>query len=169
MTYRISTNKTWEETITDLDETFRKWHVSTWHTTPQRPPRRAYQTEAERSVTLSYIKQGNQMTLVSKNQHSAQENLRALYLAVERMRLIEAAGLTDIVRQAYAQLPPPATAQPANDPYAILGVQRSDPLELIEAIYRARMHQAHPDHGGSTLHAATLNGAIEQIRREHHG
>lgn len=170
-TYRITTEKTWDETLADLDETFRKWKVTSWRTDPQRPPRKKYQTEPERTVTLRYTQVGGEVVLVSRKQARAEDNLRALYLAVERMRMIDVADLTDIVRQAYAQLPPPKAedqAQPAgsSDPYVVLGVQRGDPLDLIEAIYRARMRTAHPDLGGNTPQALQLNSAIEAIRKE---
>lgn len=49
------------------------------------------------------------------------------------------------------------------DPYAILHLLPSAPLEVARAAYRALALQAHPDHGGSAAEMQRLNGAIEAI------
>jgi len=171
--YRITTEKTWDETLQDFEETFRKWRVRDWRVEPMRPPRKAnqYHSEAERVVTLRYTRESRKVVLVSRSQARAHDNLRALYLATERMRLIDAAGLTDLVRTAYAQLPPPrgTLAQPPSpsDPYAVLGVERSDALDLIEAIYRARAKAAALGPQPSEEQLRQLNAAIAAIREEH--
>jgi len=175
--YHLTTKKTWDETIRDLDETFRLWKVKTWFVEPMRPPRKMNQSHSptERIVTMRYTKDDHEVVLVSGSQERAHDNLRALYLAVERMRLIDLAGLTDLVRTAYAQLPPAgqtthpdSTASAASnpDPYAVLGVNRSDSLEAIERVWRAKLWGAHPDHGGSQEQTAPLNAAMDAIRRE---
>lgn len=171
--YSIFTKKTWAETVNDLAETFRKWHVSRWHLVPAKPvfnPKKLSQSLEERTVELRYTKDGSEVVLVSRGQERAIDNVRALYLAVERMRLVDAAGLTDIVRQAYAQLPPPsataAVALPARSPYAVLGVQPDAPLVVIEAAWKARLKSAHPDAGGTAAAAAEVNVAMDAIRKE---
>jgi len=35
-----------------------------------------------------------------------------------------------------------------NDPYFILGVQRSDPIEMVRAVYHAKVKLLHPDAPG---------------------
>jgi DnaJ-domain-containing protein 1 len=71
--------------------------------------------------------------------------------------------------------PPPATPSEGEpDPYATLGVPRSAPQEAIQAAYRARMNEYHPDkvaHLGEELQqlahrkALEIQRAYEQLRR----
>lgn len=168
--YSLTTEKTWAETMDDLGETMRKWHISRWSVEPANPGRKAankYQSPAERTVTLRFSRNNAETVLVSREQDRAVDNLRALYLAVERMRLIDAAGLTDIVRQAYAQLPAPAPmAALPRSPYAVLGVQPDAPLAVVEAAWKAQLKSAHPDAGGTAAAAAEVNGAMDAIRKE---
>lgn len=172
MSYNIFTKKTWAETRNDLEDTFAKWGITRYEVESWKPtfnPRRFEQTLQERQVTVRYTKpDGADVVLVSRAQGRAVDNFRALYLAIERMRLIDAAGLTDIVRQAYAQLPPPreTTQSAPSDPYALLGVIPTAPLAAVEAAWKAALKQAHPDVGGSAAGAAQLNAAMDAIRKE---
>jgi len=65
----------------------------------------------------------------------------------------------------------------ADDPYSILGVTAGDDLTTVKAAYRRRMRENHPDHliaqgmppefiAIATAHAARINAAWAQIRRE---
>lgn len=171
--YHLTTDKTWHQTRQDLAETFRKWHVVRWSVEPVKPafnPGKRIQTDQERAVTVRYTEaDGAAVVLTSQAQERAVDNFRALYLAIERMRLIDAAGLTDIVRQAYAQLPPPSPPTPAlptSDPYAVIGVDRHDSLAAIERVWKAKLWAAHPDQGGDVAQAARLNAAMDAIRKD---
>lgn len=170
MAYNLTTEKTWAETMDGLGETMRKWRVTRWSVEPANPGRKAankYQSPAERTVTLRFSRNSAETVLVSRDQDRAVDNLRALYLAVERMRLIDAAGLTDIVRQAYAQLPAPALmAAFPRSPYVVLGVQPDAPLTVCEAAWKARLKATHPDAGGTDAQAAEVNAAMDAIRKE---
>lgn len=173
--YRITTKKTWDQTLDDLAEQFRLWGVSSWTVDPVRPRHAINQwnnTEALRAVTLRYQLRDRDVVLTMSKQARAHDNLRVLYLAVEAMRLNEARGIAEVVASAYAQLPPaggttPGTAMAeTSDPYAVLGVERSYALDVIESIWKARLRAAHPDHGGKQEDAARLNAAMAAIRKE---
>ena len=51
-----------------------------------------------------------------------------------------------------------------DDPYAVLGARRGEPLVAIERKYRERCRQAHPDAGGSHAEMVRLNAAMTAIR-----
>jgi DnaJ-domain-containing protein 1 len=108
------------------------------------------------------------VVLTMAKQDRAVDNLRVLYLAIEAMRLNEARGIAEVVASAYAQLPPgrSAPALPTDDPYAVIGVDRHDSLEGIERVWKARLWEAHPDHGGTTERTAQLNAAMDAIRKD---
>lgn len=165
MSYRLTTDKTWTATYNDLADTMRKWSVSKWTVENSLLPRsraKQYQTLQECTVTLRYKKAGVDVQLVMDKQTRAVDNFRALYLAVEDMRMIDQRGLTDVVRQAYAQLPPPVE----QNAYRIIGARPDWTLEQVETAYKARARQVHPDSGGDSAAMAELNSAMEQIRKE---
>lgn len=173
--YNLTTQKTWDATLSDLGETFRKWpDVTHWIVDPTRPRRaiNQYHSPDERRVTLRYTKGGHEVVLTMAEQDRAHDNLRVLYLAVEAMRLNELRGISDVVASAYAQLPPPKDLQPAStpaiaDPYQVLGLRRGVPLDVAEAVFRTLAKTAHPDAGGDRSQWDRVQAAIEQIRKEH--
>src|SRR5437868_3862463 len=116
MPYTISTNQSLATTCSDIGETMRKWGVREWELEvhSKRTTTATSLTRDERRVTLRYTRKGVPVELHSDRQLRIVDNARALYLAVERMRMIDAAGLEDIVREAYGQLPPPQDEQPVS-------------------------------------------------------
>lgn len=163
------TNKTWSETMADLAITFERWEIARedWTVDAGIRPHRAAkdkQTEIERTVTLSYLTPaGNNLELTINKWPRAVDNLRALYLTVESLRLNEYRGIAEAVRAAYAQLPPPKVER---DPYEVLGVHPRSSLEHIEGIYKMLVKRRHPDQGGTRAEWDELQAAIERIRRE---
>jgi hypothetical protein len=168
------TRKTWAETMSDLQQTFDRWDVSSWAVEPRMNPRKIYQSEAERTVTVLWRLRDQDLSLTLGQHPTAAENLRAIYNSLEAMRLIEARGVAELMRQIFKQLPAPSgaiqpTQRPADiigqDPYGVLGVLRSAPLEVIEAAYRraAKIAANNNDQGALTM----FNLAIEAIRKEH--
>lgn len=121
------------------------------------------QTEADRTVILTYTKHSRPITLSMGTQARAVDNMRVLYLAVEAMRLNEKRGLGEVIQEAYLQLAEP---EPAIDPYELIGVRPDAPLAIAEAAYKVKVRTAHPDSGGSAEQMKKLNDAIEEIRRK---
>src|SRR4051794_1010403 len=95
--YRLTTNKTWHETMYDLENQMRLWDITEWDTNFPRGARFTggqEQSEKDRTVKLTYNKTGKAVTLVMGKQPRAVDNLRVLYLAVEAMRLNEKRGIS---------------------------------------------------------------------------
>jgi len=166
MSYTLSTEKTWAATLDDLGETFRKWGIRNWSVMPSRPMSRArWQNTEDRRVTVRYVprKDGDEITLTMDVQNRAEDNLRVLYLAIEALRMNEARGIADLVREAYLQLPAPAKTR---DPYEVLGVRPDAPAEVIDSAYRALAKQRHPDAGGTDDAMTELNEARDRIAQD---
>lgn len=53
------------------------------------------------------------------------------------------------------------------DPYRVLGVNRSDSAEEIKRRYRTLALERHPDLGGTAEAMSTLNAAYERLSRHH--
>jgi DnaJ-domain-containing protein 1 len=171
--YSLITDKSWHATMLELADTFRKWKgVTYWNVTPALRGAKEYrkaenwnQSIYDRAVVLEYKLRGTTVTLTMDKQQRAVDNLRVLYLAVEDMRMIEARGISDVVKEAYLQLAAPAAT--ATDPYAVLGVGREQSLAEIEQRYRELAAQLHPDKpGGDTAKFQALTEAMQAIRRE---
>jgi hypothetical protein len=149
----------------ELEEQMRMWGVTEWDTNYPRGGRSEawQQSEADRTVKLTYKKTGKSITLVMSKQARAVDNLRVLYLAIEAMRLNERRGISDVVASAYLQIAGP---EEAPDPYEVLDIRPGASLEVAEAAYKAKMRNVHPDRGGSEEKARQLNNAIDQIRQQ---
>jgi hypothetical protein len=82
------------------------------------------------------------------------------------MRLNELRGVANLLREAYLQLPGPATLPAERDPYEVMGVRPDTPLADIEAMYRIVARRIHPDRGGSEAAMKEVNHAWEVIQAE---
>lgn len=148
----------------ELAETFEKWGVKEWDTNYPKGARLEgyHQSEEDRTVRLTYQKNGKPINLTMGKQARAVDNLRVLYLSVEAMRMNEKRGISDVIESAYLQLAAPVQER---SPWEVLGIFEGSPLEVAEAVYRAKAKQIHPDAGGSEQKMKELNKAIEDIRK----
>lgn len=162
--YKIKTDKSWATTQNDLQKEFEAWEVKEWDTNYPRGARLEGmdQSEADRTVTLTYKKNGKTVLLTMASQGRATDNLRVLFLAIESMRMNERRGIGKVLQSAYAQLQAPEVF----NPYEVLGVFESQSIVVIEAAYKEKAKEAHVDAGGSDAKMVELNKAIEMIRKE---
>ena len=162
--YTIKTTASWSRTQSDLAREFKLWGVTEWDTNYPRGARLEgmNQTEKDKTVTLTYLKNGKTISLSMAKQARAVDNLRVLYLAVESMRMNEKRGIGEVIESAYLQLAAPEMF----NPYQVLQVYPGSPLEVCEAAYRHLAKSAHPDKGGSAEIMQKLNRAIAEIRKE---
>ena len=82
-----------------------------------------------------------------------------LRIGLERLRLIEKAGLAEMMRSALAQLAEPAE----QNPWAILDVALGASADEIEIAYRRAALEAHPDRGGTNEAMARVNAARAKL------
>ena len=163
--YSLTTKKTWQQTMQELEEQMRLWGVTEWETNYPRGARSEaeQQKEIDRTINLTYHRHGKTVTLEIGKQNRALDNLRVLSLAVEAMRLNERRGLSSVLESAYLQLAAPSQAI---DPYELLEIRPDTSLEVAEAAYKAKVRTVHPDRGGSSDQMKALNRAIDEIRKK---
>lgn len=156
MAYSINTRKTWEETLSDLHECFRKWGVEDWN---------AWRIGGGAPVALRWQPPGgNEVRLTMRNHAWAEDNIRVLFLAADAMRLNEARGIGAVMAEAYLQLAAPSAQ---TDPYQLLGVRPDAAMQDIEDMFRIKARRAHPDvEGGNNEAMKELNDAMERIKQE---
>lgn len=165
MNYIINTQKSWSATQRELRVEFERWGVTDWVTNYPRGAEwegRAGQTEEQRTVRLTYTKNGKPVTLSMGKQSRAVDNLRVLYLAVESMRLNEKRGIGEVLESAYLQLAGPAQEK---SPWEVLGIMPGSSVEVAEAVYRTMANKYHPDKGSDPAIMKQLNSAIDKIRK----
>jgi hypothetical protein len=90
-----------------------------------------------------------------------QDNIYAAAMTIEALRGIERWGTGDMVQQAFTGF----IALPSNSPWEALGLQPGASREEIEAAYRKKAKQAHPDAGGNHDQMARLNAAKTELLR----
>lgn len=171
MSYWIHAKQTCSQTEADLRETFDKWGVgrgdwSVEYNVPRASLGRYTFSRDERAVTVRWLPVDSEREVVLSldTQERPADNLRALYLGIESIRMNEKRGIdTGMMRAAYLQLAGPVGPRPW---YEVLQVSRGAPLEVITASWRALARSAHPDVGGSVEAMAELNDAYERAKAD---
>lgn len=122
---------------------------------------------ADRAVAVTFAVPGHPQRTVTVNRFARPvDNLWALAVGLDAIRLNEMRGLDDVARQVYAQLAAPKT----RDPWEIFGLRPGASVATIEGMYRLLARERHPDAGGSDAAMAELNAAREELlRRAHDG
>lgn len=153
-----------------LDQTMDRWGVDLNDVmvtgTPTPKTRAGFwqeRTPDQRRVTISFRHPSGKTVTVSKDDlRRSEDNFRALYLALEDLRMIEKRGLGEIVGIVLMQIAGPV----ARTPYDVLGVKADAPMADIDSAYRRRAKEVHPDVGGSHEEMQELTAALSEIREQ---
>lgn len=106
------------------------------------------------------------MVLACDKWKYVEDNIHAIGLTVGAMRGLERWGVSSMLERAFQGFVALPAPEPAEEPwYKVLGVMEDAPIEDIEAIYKVRCKQTHPDAGGSSERQAAVNLAMEKARR----
>lgn len=146
----------------DIEDEFRRWNQQAGETVVSDydlPMMRPGQVKAE----ISFLLRGQPMRVSIDRWGDFATNLRCAYLNIRDMRLAEARGSLEAMRETLTALPAPARDR---DPYEVLGVRPDADLEDIEALYRVKARRLHPDAGGNAEAMRELNQAYERIKKE---
>lgn len=121
----------------------------------------SFAEKADRAVSVTFRHPGDGEKTVTVDRFPRPvDNLWALALGLDAIRLNEQRGLDDVARQMYQMIAAPRT----RDPYEILGVRPDADEDVIDAAYRAKAKRMHPDAGGSVERMAELNAAWEAVK-----
>ena len=95
------------------------------------------------------------------------DNLRAVGLTVEAMRMIERTGATELLKRAFSgfkSLPARGETTSSRAWWDVIGCDAEEDLDEIKAAYRRVAAQIHPDAGGSESAMTELNQAMQQAK-----
>lgn len=118
-------------------------------------------TPADRavSVTFSAGKHVDRTVTIDRFERPV-DNLWALAIGLDAVRLNELRGLDDVARQVYQALPAPRQ----RSPWEVLGLPAGSDLDVIEAVYRTKAKRLHPDAGGTVEAFRELQEAYEAVK-----
>ncbi|MBF0239890.1 MAG: DnaJ domain-containing protein [SAR324 cluster bacterium] len=111
-------------------------------------PRSRQRQPEDKGVAIYFHYRGKPMSFACDQWNSVEDNLWAINLTIEAIRMIERAGASDMMERAFRgfeALPAP----PGSNWWEILGVAQSCTLEEVQSSYRSLVRKHHPDMGGS--------------------
>ena len=155
----LRTKKPPQETLAEMAETFSKWGVAEWDA-----PRLSARSE-DGPAKVWFVLAGARKEMECSRFTRYRDNLRALYLAVEGIRMASQRGILEQYKQFFQQLPAAGESSYV-DPYEVLGIRPDAGMDVAEAAYRALAKTAHPDMGGSDEAMRRLNRAFEALKIE---
>ena len=112
------------------------------------------------SVTFTAGKHVNRTITIDRFERPV-DNLCALAIGLDAIRLNGLRGLAAVARQGYVALPPARE----RDPWEVLGLRRDADMDTIDAVYRAKAKRLHPDVGGSSEAFQELQEAYEAVKK----
>ena len=116
----------------------------------------------DRGVAVYFTLKKQQMCFACDRWDKVGDNIQAIRHTIAALRGIERWGTGDMVQQAFTGF----IALPSNSPWEVLGLKPGASREEIEAAYRQKAKQAHPDAGGSHDQMARLNAAKAALAKE---
>lgn len=128
-------------------------------------PRADRRAPEDAGIAVYFTLNGKQMVMACDMHIRAEENMRSITLALEAMRQLERHGGGIMMEKAFAgfeALPAPGQRPPW---WTVLGVEESASRSDVDAAYRRKARERHPDAGGSDTLMAELNAARDEALR----
>lgn len=163
MTYKYNPPRGWAPSVSrdEITHEFSKWNqqagstvVSDWDLPMYHP--------GDRAAQVTFLLRGVRMVVRIDQWTDFNVNLRCCFLNIRDLRLAEARGALESLRETLMALPAPATKR---SPHEILGIRDGEPLPVAEGAYRAKARALHPDlNPGDDAAMKELNAAIAELR-----
>ena len=122
-------------------------------------------TPTDPGVAVYFERRGKQMVFACDKWDRPADNMRAIEKTIDAMRGIERWGASEMMERAFSAfeaLPAPGRRPPW---WTVLGVEESASRADVEAAYRRKARERHPDTGGSDVLMAELNLARDEALR----
>lgn len=167
--YRNPSRTSWNDNVARLRELMEEWGIpfEDYHVETGAEPRQRDNTwnAGERWARVTYKPRGAVAPVVMQldTQLSAAKNLNAIVVTLEAIRMQERRGLGAITASHYLALAAPKLER---DPYEVLQARPDADRDTIDALYRLRAKQTHPDAGGSQEAFEQVTQAKERIYQE---
>ena len=159
----------WHKALRDMRETFRKWENDEWDVL------RTYHgvktrnlTPEQRRVTVVWQtndRAARHVEVSCDRWDDPADNLRALWYAVESIRMNEQRGVGDLAAHAYAQLPSPDPHRSALETLELpASIGPDDIPDAVRDSYRRLAKVHHPDvEGGDADRFKAITAARDEL------
>lgn len=124
-------------------------------------------------VAIYFTMRGKQHVVACDHYELVQENLRAVGLSIACLRGLSRYGASTLMERAFsgfAQLPAPGARRSCWDVLGMAGRpitnEHVTAVEAVEAAFRVKLKQHHPDVGGTDVQMAEINDARAKALRE---
>lgn len=122
-------------------------------------------------ATVTYFRKGEWQTVFCNKSPRYDENLRAIFFFLDRIRIAEKQGVSyqglsstkDIVKTSAD--PNIEASESLEDAYDVLGVSCDDPSDLVKKVYQQKVQFYHPDHGGDPERFKRVTRAFEAVMK----
>lgn len=155
----LTTSKTWNESLAELREEFRRWGVEDFLL-----PTKA-ESQRDKKVCVPFALRGTWVNPECSRWQAIdgpnwlERDLRAIVRAVNAARLADQRGLGALMAEATRAL----ALNAGDDPWVILGLLREAEPEDNRRAYRRLLARAHPDHGGDPERFRAIMEAGEKL------
>ena len=159
----------------DLHNMFAKWGIEQYTIIRDQEEYASGVLKRGNGVTVRYLRKTGWQTVYC-NLKDYEVNLRAVFAFLDRIRLGEKEG---VAYQSLSSTKDLVTTSPADtkaeeaetleEAYDVLGVKPTDPLDLIERVYKAKAQTYHPDQGGDNQDMRRLNAAHDLVIKSRGG
>lgn len=134
----LDTEKTVQQTLSDLAKLFRDMSIDEWVPLPD---------DSGPGYTVKFMWNKKWVPIISKLQPTKAGNIRMCYRAIHYVWEMQLRGITGVVSQAISEMGLVAiSAEDAlAEDYALLGLDNNDSIEKIKEAYRKKVKVYHPD------------------------
>ena len=156
----LSTNKSWPDSLRDLQEELRKWDIEDFILPTKRECEQAGRVKVSFAVHGNWVHPECNRWQRSHGADWLERDLRAIVLAIHSARLADQRGIGSLLAEVTRVLAlPPANTQH----HTALGVSGSATPEEVHHAYREAVKQHHPDVGGDPDKFKELQDAAKAL------
>jgi hypothetical protein len=105
---------------------------------------------SDKGIAVYFTFEGEQKVIACDAWDSFEINLRALWHTVEDIRALERNGASSIIAQVFTGFKALPEKDREQEWWETLGCRKGDDPETIKTAYRNKLHEVHPDKGGSS-------------------
>lgn len=116
-------------------------------------------------VAVYFQRKGKPMVFACDKYYEACDNIYAIAKTIDAMRGIERWGASDMMERAFMGFKALNSDNAGDSWWSILGCDASSGPDEIDAAYKRKVREVHPDLGGSNEAMTKVNLARDQARR----
>ena len=160
-------------TRNDLRHMFDMWGIDSFSILREQEEYIGGRMKRGNGCTVSYVRKGIEQTVFCNHHIDYAENIRSIFLFMDRVRIAEKSGISyqglsstkDLVKST-SPTAKTEEAESLDDAYDVLGAKTDDSTEMVKKIYLQKSQFYHPDkQGGDESKFKRVRSAYETIMK----